>query len=210
MVPPGITYSQEPKAMSNFSIIRDAKKLNQAVTNFARTAAQFRNEAHVVAVSVLVHANEHGQIAPLNAFFGLLLANEQRAFRTYVGRFQTAADKDGKRVPTNMAFLKFEKGEFRIDTDQPKANRGKNSAFVKHAQKRLINPDGKVYKRFLETDNVADLKEMLDGQVVTGLKSMFKRANGEVDNVKSKVTDPYLKLLSKTIEEAERIKAANG
>lgn len=196
--------------MSNFSIIRDKTKLNQAVTKFARTAAQFRNEAHVVAVSVLVHANEHGQIAPLNAFFGMLLKNEQQAFRTYVGRFQKVADKDGKLVPTNMAFLKFEKGEFRIDTDQPQKNRGKASAFVKHADKRLINPDGKVYKRFLETDNIADLKELLDGGVITNLKSMLKRANGEVDNVKSKVSDPLLKLLSKTVEEAERIKAANN
>lgn len=185
------------------SIIRDAKVINNKLTALKKQGESYHTALHVMAVSVLVHAAEHGQVAPLNRFYGLLSTNYQTAFKLYVQRFQQRSTDDGDRVPTEYAFLKFEKGEFAVDTELPKGNRKK---FQDLAEKHLINPDGEKVKRFYERNNLAEVKKFGDDQVITSLRNMVKSAKGEKDNVKPTVSDPVLKAISEALAKAEAVK----
>lgn len=195
--------------MSKFTIIRDSASLNKGLTNFQRTAAAFRNAAHVLAVSCLVHANEHGQVAPLNRFAEMLLPNELTALKNYVRRFQDTRNENGDIVHTQYFFLKYDDGEFRIDTTSPAANRGKNSPFQKYAESTLINPDGKTSKPFLYQDNVRDISILGDDKVISALRKMYRAASGKKKGVKSDVSPKYVDLLAKAVEQAEMIASAN-
>jgi len=192
------------------SIIRDKTKLNTALVTLEKTAGTYRAQLHQAAVSVLVHANEYGQISPINRFWKLLTQNEQQAFRTYVRLFQFTQDELANQVATDMCFLSLisVKGsgtEWRIDTNQPKENRGVGSKFVKHAQDNLINPDGKTYRPFYERNNLADMKLFSDLSILDGLKRLVKDASGENERTISKVSIQFKNLVNETLAKATEL-----
>ena len=196
--------------MSQFHIIRDAKKLNESLSKQKTARDSYHRLLHVNAVSVLVRTNASGSISEINRFYGLLTGNEQSAFRTYVRLFQETGvkDSDGKPVLTNMAFLKFQGGEFRIDTATPVENRREDSPFQAYAEKVLINPDGKTSKPFYERNNLSDMTLFDDLSIADGIKRMLTTVtNGDTDKRKVEVTAEWTEFLQKVAKDAEALSA---
>lgn len=196
--------------MSTFTIIRDKQKLNNGLTQLKKLQDKYHAQLHVMAVSVLVFANENGRCEPLNRFYSMLSANNQTALKNYIRRFQEKKEADGKVVKTELAFVKFIPTEklFAIDTSTPTTNRGyKGTPFAEHAEKVLINPDGKNSKPFWEQDNMKDLQLFDDKNIVDGLARMLSTiTNGDTENRKVMVSDEYTALLQEAVNKANALK----
>ena len=196
--------------MPQFHIIRDSKKLNESLSKQKTARDSYHKLLHVNAVSVLAFTNVVGSIGAINHFYGLLTENEQSAFRTYVRLFQETGvkDSDGKPVLTNMAFLKFQGGEFRIDTATPVENRREDSPFQAYAEKVLINPDGKTSKPFYERNNLLGMQLFDDKSVLDGIARLLKTIEtGSTDRREVKVTEKTVSFLKDVVAKAEVLRS---
>lgn len=193
--------------MSKLTIIRDAKAINNGLNQLKALQQKVHNLLHLLCVSVLVHANEHGDVTSLNRFYGMLTANNQTALKNYVLRFQQEKDENGNWKPTNMAFLRFDtqSKEFRIDKAMPVEHRGTASAFVQHAEKNLINPDGKNFKPFYEQDNIRDAQDFKDDNILTTLRGLASKVHGNSKNVNVQVSEPMMRFVDEMYAKAKDI-----
>lgn len=192
--------------MPQFTIIRDSGEINKRLNRQGKIGAEYYELLHGNAIMVLVHANEHGSIAPINRFYGMLTDNDKRAFRNYVHAFQTTKI-DGKVVKTERAFLAFKDNEFRIDTNTPVEQRRPGSPFIKYVEDVLLNPDGKTSKPFYERNNLVDQVTLFDDtNIIEAIKRLVKQAKADdTDTRKVLVSEPMLQFMKDVEKKANEL-----
>lgn len=169
--------------MAKFAIVKaTAAKLLEGVAKFQKLQQEFHDNAHVLAVSVLFHAAEHGDVRPLNNFFNVLAKNYQTALKLYWMRIQ-------KENP-EVNFLTYTTKEgFKVKTGVE----DEKKTFMAFAQDNLINPDGEKFKRFYERDILVEVLLLDNAKFATQLASLLKKARGEAENVNSTVDKKLIK-----------------
>ena len=175
-------------------IIRTESDLNREIGSFATLYSKTHAAAHKLMVSTLVHAAEHGQPAPLNRFFQILATNDKDAARLYIRRTfailggwdgtTTVPQADMETYKVNGAFLEYRTKEGFVvlsSKDHPTAKtaRAKLMTFAN----QMIEPDGKVFKKFLERNNFAETKKFGPDELQRGLNTLLKKSKGDRKNI---------------------------
>lgn len=165
--------------MAKLAILKvSAAKLLDGIAKFKKLQDQFHDDAHVLAVSVMFHAAEHGDVRTMNNFYNVLSKNYQTAYKLYWARI-------AKEHP-EVAFLTFNTKEgFKVKKDVEK----EKTAFMAFAEEILI--EGEKFKRFYERDIVVETILLSNASFTKKLNTLLKQAKGESENVESKV-DPKL------------------
>jgi len=212
--------------MTTLKIVRDGAALNALVAKTVKAGATYRDMLHTAMVSALFHAAEHGQCAPLQRLFESLTTNDKTAVRgSYIRRIHAACGgldwseyyADGEALPVPEEILKAatekgawltysEKNGFGVKQDVKEAR----EAFKKLAEEKLINPDGEVWRRFYDRNNLAEVGMFGNKQVVAGINALLKNAKGESERKESTVDKKIIAMLAKVSDDLEAYMAANG
>jgi hypothetical protein len=200
------------------AIVREAAALNTLVTRTIATGKKYKDMLHVAAISCLVHAAEHGNCDNLNRLYLEMTSNERMALRgSYIRRIHAAiggldwsAYDNDNPVPAEVLKSAVEAGTIFGYSD-------KKGFFVKQdvtpqreafyspkgiAETYLIKPDGKVWMRFFERNNVSELSVFGPDMVVAGMNALVKNARGDSDKKESTVPDALVAIL---VESQKRI-----
>lgn len=198
------------------AIERNATKLNGMVTSVIKAYHKASENLHVAFVSAYVHAAEHGQPAPLNNLLKGLkdYPNVTTAMKQFVTRVNTLLDDEGSALldshgkfqPSPYKFLTMEKGAFVVMTATTEARK----EFVALAEARLINPDGEIYKRVDQRDNVREEKEFTTKDLLQQMKTLLAKAKGETNMINSMISPIEVKALEAAFDEITKIKEANA
>lgn len=200
-----------------FKIERDATKLNAMISRTIKGYHKSSEDLHVSFVSALAHAAQHGQPAPLNNLFNGLkeFPNLIVSMKNYVRRLDTLLDDEGNPVldaagkfqPSPYKFLEF---TTKTGFATIKGTDSQRAAFIKHAEADLINPDGKIYKRVDQRDNVKEEQEFTTKNLLAAMKSLLEKAKGGKAMVNSMISPIEVKALEAAFDEITKIKEANA
>lgn len=198
-------------------IEHDATKLNALISRTVKGYHKASEDLHVAFVSSLNHAAKHGQPAPLNnLFIGLKeYPNLIQSMKAYVRRIDTLLDDEGN--PVLDAAGKFQTSPYKFLDYTSKDGfavvtgaKSQREAFLKHAEADLINPDGKIYKRVDQRDNVKEEQEFTTKNLLATMASLLKKAKGEAAMVNSMISPIEIKALEAAFDEITKIKEANA
>ncbi len=183
-----------------FTIQKTNKTLSTAIKSYATAQGKLNDKAHVLAVSVIFHAAEHGDVRPLQAFYDTLTVNNQTSFKQYIRRIFTENPQ--------VSCLKYSSKEAKWSM-QEKSNEARK-ALVLMCEEKMINPDGVTFKRFYERENVQEAAILLDNQaVLKRLKSLIAQAKRNDDKVTSTVDSKVLKELETFAQKLEPMATAH-
>lgn len=166
---------------------------------------------HVACVSAIFHAAEHGQVAPLNAFYLGLNVNDRMSVKQYLRRTQMRRTVEKPLNPDGSGtWLTFESekntderlllGSFSVNTKKM----DERKKWMALATDKLIacpaKPEGTPeWVRFYQRENIAEaiaLRTFTDANVVALIKGIVKRIkDGDTDTTKVVVSDRMLKFV---------------
>lgn len=166
------------------AIIQDSGKLSAFIARTLTDYHKIGHALHVAAVSAIWHAAKTGNPVLLNRLYHGLRSNDGTALRAYIRRAAIIVGLNGE-VPEGITdqsviqaafdagkFLDFKQQEFIVTnghtSDQAKAT-------VTLCEQFLLNPDGKVHKRFMDRNNFAELSTLGDSQVLSQLEATMTR-----------------------------------
>jgi len=115
---PKVAAAAAPVAGKNpLGLVTDTKALGLAIVNVHRVGQKYHDQLHIVAVSVILHAAEHGQVALLNQFYDGLSKAYQSGFKQWAAKLAGDSPHPAGRGQGN-GWLKMEKNQFAIITDR--------------------------------------------------------------------------------------------
>lgn len=210
--------TNKSKPVATNILITDAGVIGQRLGAFRTAYTRSHVMAQQLAVSSLVHAASSGDPVHLNTFFGILKTNDRDAFRNFCRRiFACIGGWDGTTTVTQDQmndykaageFLKITNGQFRVlRNDEAEHVKAAKTAMIALAD-TLLNPDGKVWKPFLDRNNFAETKTFGPEDLRRGIQSLINKASGDRKNVDSGIPEDMLASLvafQKTIGEPEQV-----
>lgn len=201
-------------------IIAGAAELNKALNRFRTMYVKVGDMAHSLFISVLDHAARHGDPGPLTDFVNILRTNDRQAAILYIRRVHAALGGwDGEEgiaaeimqgYVENGAFLvasrRNDKTEFRVI----KNSRGEHIAKAKEqfsvlATEKLIEPDGKVWRRFMDRNNISELRKFGRDDLLRGLQTLISRADGDTASVESEVPEDDIRVLTEAYDTIKKL-----
>lgn len=214
---------------TNFTIIRDAKKLNAEISAVVKLGATYRTRLHVAMVSAMVHAAEFGQCAPLQRIYDSLTVNDQQAFRgSYIRRVHAAlgglnwAEYLDKPVPEEIrkaaetagawliASQTDGKTVFKVKSKSDQAAEARQN-FIGLAEQELINPVlANGWARFFDRNNLVEIQVFGNKQVLAGLKTLEGNAAGDSERKEAHVHPDLLGILHDARQKVEAWYGVNG
>lgn len=199
-------------------IIQDTKKLNQLITTTIRQGKTYRDNMHLAFISSLWHAAKHGQCAPLNRLFASFTSNDQTAARNFLRRVHAAlggldfssyiVDGEQEVIPAEVMNAAVEAGSWLAYNAKNKNFAVKKDtvdvreAFETLADGSLIEPDGEVWKRFFDRNNLAELKAFGDAQFLKDMEAVEKKLAGDNARVDSQVSNKLAEMFGKFVDQA--------
>lgn len=186
--------------------ITGADALRKGNKSFRTLYLKMGVTAHVLLCSHLLHAAEHGDPSTLNEFFGILKTNDKTAARLYIGRVTAIVGGwDGiETVTTEMmsqykatgAFIEYADKEFHIIPKEAFSDAPANRTAVLGFAAAMLDPDGEVWKDFLDRNNLTEIKSIGDEDVQVKLANLIKEASGDKKNTNTSVSDATLAALT--------------
>lgn len=181
-------------------LITNHEALLKAIKAVHSMAARLNVQQHLVATSTLLHAAEHGQVAPLNAFYNGLKSSDQTAFKAWVSYLCSdvahplglGEGKGWLRAFDRNKNEKQEDGFFRIINDR-KAQRQDFVANIETIYKgtdatkggtgnKFHNKDvGKFFEQRINGGNVNVFDDKVALSRVTSLVKQMEKEDAKVD-----------------------------
>lgn len=176
--------------MEKLAIVTDNSRLNKLVTTAIASGIKYRALLHHAACSAVHHAAATGQISPMDRLFKSLTANDQFAFKIWLGNYHVLIGLGVDKLPDNKltsdernaaleagrVFTHTEANGWKIGTVKVDANMpAKRSAMERHMVAALEHAP------FFAVDNVKSIREVSDASILAALKQLVAKATAKSD-----------------------------